>query len=583
MIKEAIFHKADSNFCYLTDSRNMVIVVKAAKGDLSNVLLLYDVRYDKSPKLDLVHVPLKLAMSDELYDYFRVEFSCLYHRMSYFFSLTDNKGNHSYFNQEGISEDYSWGRHRLFQMPYLHEQDAPQVPKWLKESIMYQIFPDSYANGKESIEEKPVSHIVKDNIKVESRFGGTLRGIIENIPYIKDLGITLIYLNPIFTAKSYHKYDEIDYFEVDPCLGTREDLKELVNQCHENGIRIMLDLVINQSSNEFFAFRDVLKEQENSAYVDWYHIHSFPVQMGKSPNYETFSFYDVMPKFNTENEEVKEYLLDIGRYWVKEFDIDGYRLDVANELPHDFWRCFRSEMDKLKSDFALIGEVWHDADSWIGRDQFHSVMNYPLMMAVWEFFGLDSKNAIQFGQTISRLTMKYPLDNTQAMMNFLDSHDVERFLSLSKVNYKRQKLAAAFIMTYVGMPSVYYGDEKAIEGLDIYDSRRKMIWKDDENSSSMYEFYKKIIHIRRENPVLVYGEYKLLLADAVTNQFGFLRGDKEEHVICIFNNSSSQQETRLRVEGDAYVDLMTDEHFHQNENTLTVRMQPFGARILKKS
>ncbi len=306
MIKEAIIHRADSDMCYLTDEGTIVITVKAQKGDLSEVVMIYDDRYDRNPVQQPIRITLNLVMSDELYDYFSTEFTCKYTRMCYYFQIVDQKGSHLFLYQDGVSLDYRWGRHQQYQMPYLHRQDTPHVPKWLKESIMYQLFPDSFANGRESIEERPVSHIVNNKIKVESRFGGTIKGIIENLSYIKDLGITLLYLNPVFTANSYHKYDEVDYYSVDPCLGTNEDLKELVDACHKKGMRVMLDIVFNQSSSSFFAFQDVLEKGEASEYADWYHIHDFPVKMGKNPNYETFGFYDVMPKFNTDNRKVQD-------------------------------------------------------------------------------------------------------------------------------------------------------------------------------------------------------------------------------------------------------------------------------------
>lgn len=583
MIKEAVTHQADSNMSYLTDDGKAVIILKAAKGDLSNVVMYYDDRYDRKPKADMIRRPLEKVLSDELHDYFRLEFACEFTRMSYFFSLTDSKGEHSYFSQDGFSATYFWSRQSRFQMPYWHREDSPHVPKWLKESLMYQIFPDSFANGKESLEPKSFSHIIEEDIKSEARFGGSLKGITESIPYIKDLGINLIYLNPIFAAKHNHKYETINYFDIDPCLGTKEDFRDLVETCHRNDIRIILDLVINQTSVDFFAFRDVLKNQEKSRYADWYHIHDFPVKRGKNPNYETFAFYDIMPKLNTSNPEVEDYLLDIGRYWIKEFDIDGYRLDVSNEVSHEFWRRFRREMDKMKDDFAIIGEVWHEASSWLGRDQFHGVMNFPLMTAVWEYFAFDSKNALEFSQAISRLLMKYPKDNAQAMMNFIDNHDVGRFLSISEVSYDRQKMAIAYIMTCVGFPSVYYGDEKAMEGVDINDSRRKMIWDDNKTSASMHDYYKKIISIRRENPVLVYGDYKHILADPLSNQYGFIRSNKGENekLICLFNNSPLKQDLTISVEKNKYTDLMTNESFQAKEGKLSFPMTPFGVYIIK--
>lgn len=367
-------------------------------------------------------------------------------------------------------------------------------------------------------------------------------------------------------------------------MGTEDDFKRLVDECHANGIKIMLDIVFNQSSNQFFAFQDILKNGKKSPYADWYKIHDFPVQGGDRPNYETFGFYETMPKFNTDNKEVEDYLIKVGSYWIKEFDIDGYRIDVANEVSHNFWRKFRYEMDKLKKDFALIGELWHDSHSFIGGDQFHSVQNFPLMYAIWEFFAFDSINAHQFVERINRLAMTYPLDNTQAMMNFIDCHDVGRFLTMAKCSYERQRLSAAFIFTYIGMPSIYYGDEKAMEGDDINDSRRKMIWQDGQESKAMLDFYKALIRIRKDHHQLQTGSYRPLVAQVDENVFGYYRGGAEDQVICVFNNCDKANSMSIEATSDCetYIDLLSGSEYMAKERELNLDMDPYTCLILKE-
>ena len=160
----------------------------------------------------------------------------------------------------------------------------------------------------------------------------------------------------------------------------------MVEKCHDKGIRVMLDAVFNHSGYHFPPFQDVLKNGEQSPYKDWFHTNQFPLQGGKRPNYATFSFVETMPKLNTQNKKVKEYLLDVGRYWVREFNIDGWRLDVANEIDHSFWREFRSAVKEIKPDLYILGEIWHDSMPWLRGDQFDSVMNYPFLTNTIHFF-----------------------------------------------------------------------------------------------------------------------------------------------------------------------------------------------------
>lgn len=212
------------------------------------------------------------------------------------------------------------------------------------------------------------------------KLGGTIRGITENLDYIRDLGFNCIYINPIFVAGEYHKYDLIDYFHIDPCFGTDEDFRNLVSTCHALGMRVIIDGVFNHVGWHFFAFEDVIEKGETSAYKDWFYGLQFPVQRPATgdeyPTYECFGYERMMPKTNTENPEVIRYFCDVGQYWVREFDIDGWRLDVASEINDAFWRAFRAAVKEAKPDCLLIGEVWESAQHWLNGDMFDSTMNY---------------------------------------------------------------------------------------------------------------------------------------------------------------------------------------------------------------
>ena len=215
--------------------------------------------------------------------------------------------------------------------------------------------------------------------------------------------------------------------EIDPQFGTKETFKALVEECHKHGIKVMLDAVFNHSGYFFEKFQDVLENGEKSAYKEWFHIHEFPIITEPLPNYDTFAFTPYMPKLNTAHPDVKEYLLEVGRYWVREFNIDGWRLDVANEVDHNFWREFRTEIKTLNPEVYILGEIWHDALPWLQGDQFDAVMSYPVTNALLSYFANDSIKASEFMKQITESLHSYSMNVNEAAFHLLDSHDTPKF------------------------------------------------------------------------------------------------------------------------------------------------------------
>ena len=273
-----------------------------------------------------------------------------------------------------------------------------------------------------------------------NRLGGTLSGIKANLDYLQQLGINCIYVNPVFAANSYHKYDTIDYFSIDPCLGTKKEAKELVEDCHARGIRVLFDGVVNHCGPDFFAFRDVLAHGEKSEYLDWFYGMQAPVDYKDPPNYEAFAYVKEMPKLNTGNPKVEQYLIKVGVYWIQEIGIDGWRLDVANEINHDFWRHFRAAVRAVKKDALLIGEIWEDAQCWLLGDQFDSTMNYRFSYLCTDFFAKRTMCAREFDEQMTKMIYRYPQQVSEIQMNFLDSHDIPRFLSYCGGDRRLQNL-----------------------------------------------------------------------------------------------------------------------------------------------
>lgn len=541
---EAVLHTPLSKDAYMLDERTLAVRLRAAKGDLGQAEVFYGDRVCMTEPIDVTGAEMKKIASDELFDYFEAVIESDFTRICYYFKLTDKKECVVYYSEYGFSREMECHRTQYFQFPYLRKEDMFSAPEWTKNMVMYHIFPDSFADGKRRISSEGKRYEAAPGVFSESRNGGTLRGIIENLDYLRELQVNCLYLNPIFLGASYHKYDTIDYREIDPCFGTKEDLKELVRQCHESGIYVILDGVFNHCGSGFFAFRDVLKNGEASPYCDWFYKLRFPIAYKNPPNYEAFAYVREMPKLNTGNKEVEQYFCEIGRYWIREAGIDGWRLDVANEINHDFWRAFAKAVKQEKTEVFLIGEIWEDSTVWLLGDQFDSTMNYSFSYLCREYFAEKKITVSQFDEKISRMNLRYPETVSRAQMNFLDTHDVPRFLSYCGGDVSKLKLAVFYMMMAVGIPSVFYGDERGIAGVSEAEYRKVMPWQ--ENTEELTAFYRKWIGIRRETKALSQGNYRTLAAVDEEDIYIFKRSCKEEQVLVVINAGEEERRIDLR-------------------------------------
>lgn len=583
MIFEAVYHSTGSEYCHAIDEERIVIRLRAARKDIKECILCYGNRVDYQNPIRTQSVKMELAASDRLFDYFEAEIITDLNRICYYFILYDGRQSVYYYNNDfhNTLED---DRNKYFQFPYVRKEDIAYVPGWAKEAIIYQIFPDSFATAKNYIACCSDEKTIFDDIKCKSKLGGTLKGITENINYLEDLGVTCIYLTPVFAANSYHKYDTIDYFTIDPCFGSNEDLKELVEKCHKSGIRVILDGVFNHTGADFFAFRDVIDKGKYSRYKDWYFIKDFPVRYDNNPNYECFAYVKNMPKLNTGNREVIEYFINVGVYWIKEADIDGWRLDVANEVDFNFWREFRKAVKSVKQDAFLIGEIWHDAREWLAGDQFDSVMNYNFNYVCKDFFAKRSINVEQFDKRINYLKMRYKKNIQYAQMNLLDSHDVPRFLSYCDNDFKRFKLAILFQMTHVGVPSIYYGDEKGFYGINENEFRRPMQWgEDDEITKNLFEYYKKLICIRKKYIKEMSGKYKTIQTDIKNNIYVYSRESEARKLIIAINNSNSTADVEIHfgTKCSCVKEIIEGKEYYVNADRLQFQLSDNSGVILE--
>ena len=319
----------------------------------------------------------------------------------------------------------------------------------------------------------------------------------EKLGYLSDLGITALYLTPVFSSPSNHKYDTVDYYRVDEMFGSAADLKELVQRAHERGMKVVLDAVFNHCSMLCAQFQDVLKKGRSSRYHDWFIIR------GDKPdpqncNYECFAACSYMPKWNTSNPDVQDYLLDIALYWMRECSVDGWRLDVADEVSHDFWRRFRKAVKRENPQAILIGESWHDANPWLRGDEFDGIMNYSFTKACIDYFAKGTRSVQSFCDRLNELLMRNTDQVNEMMLNLLDSHDTERFLTLAKENTAALRCALAVLFFFPGMPCVCYGTEIGMIGEYEPDSRRTFDWNEAHWDRSLWETVHALARLKQE-------------------------------------------------------------------------------------
>ena len=537
----AILHDMDKRFCYAIDKGLFVIRIQVKKDDIKEIILHYVDKYISIELKDTRKtVPMKKIASSQFHDYYeaqiRMDMICL----RYFFEFTDMHGEKAYYGNYEFSKECITSIDRMFDCPQnLREEEMFEVPEWAANKVVYQIFPSRYAAS------QPVDKELwyKAPITFTDNLHGDIRGIIDHLDYIRDLGIDVIYMTPVFKSDSSHKYDTIDYYQIDPSFGTAEDLRELVQKAHHYGMKVVLDAVFNHTGRDFFAFKDILENKEKSKYLDWYFIDKFPLdnESGQAQNFKGFGYYGGMQKLNLKNPEVEKYVTDVACYWLKECDIDGWRMDVGDEISHYFWKHFRRAVKAVKKDALIIGEIWHYAGDFLEGDEWDTVMNYPFYLNLIDLLADEKIGVSRFIQNLGymkgRLNKKcYPL-----MWNLIDSHDTARFLHLCN-NKQKQHLAAAFQLLMPGMPMIYYGDELAMPGANDPDCRRGMYWDEEYRDNEMLEWYKRLIQVRRTHACIVEGE----LAETITRDedgtIVLIRKNTEETIALIFNCSNDTKE-----------------------------------------
>ncbi|MCL2083820.1 MAG: glycoside hydrolase family 13 protein, partial [Oscillospiraceae bacterium] len=332
-----------------------------------------------------------------------------------------------YFELETQDKIFYWGRNGheaakpgcCFEYLCTAEFDIVEIPEWANGTSWYQIFPERFYNGDPSNDPADAQPWGTAPTR-ENHFGGDLAGITQKLPYLQELGIDVLYLTPVFAAPANHKYDTVDYYSIDPAFGTTQDLIELVRLCHSRGMKVVLDGVFNHIGYHSPQFQDVVEKGAASEYADWFYIYGFPVQT-EPPNYDCVGFYKWMPKLRYKTKAVRDFFLSVGRYWIETADIDGWRLDVADEIDYTFWHEFRREIKSVKPEAFLLAETWKDGRDMLRGDQMDSVMNYLFRDALVDFFAKRDIDAAAFEHRISQMLFGYSKIIRPALYNTIGS------------------------------------------------------------------------------------------------------------------------------------------------------------------
>ncbi len=442
---------------------------------------------------------------------------------------------------------------------------------WYDEAIFYHIYPLGLTGApKENSYGEPVHR---------------LNTLIPWIEHIRNIGCTALYIGPLCESVG-HGYETTDYKKLDSRLGTNEDLKAFVTECHAQGIRVIFDGVFNHTGRDFFAFKDIQKNREQSPYRDWYCNVNFygNNEYNDGFSYDNWGGYNLLVKLNQRNPAVKDYICDVIRFWVSEFDIDGIRLDAADVLDFDFMKALRQTANEVKPEFWLMGEVIHgDYTRWVNEGTLHSVTNYQLHKALYS--GHNDHNYFEIAHTVRRL---YEMGGNRPdglkLYNFVDNHDVERIYT--KLQNKAQFFPVHVLLyTLPGIPSVYYGSEFGIEGKKERfsdDSLRPALQLADYKNAVTENPCTRLItalgRIRQQTKALSLGDYKELL---LTNrQYAFSRDLNGTSVVVTVNNDENPAQIHVAAgNGGAYVGALSGMKVPVEQGQINVTLQPNSGEI----
>ena len=508
-----VYHRIDGSLGYQNKDGSFVAILKAPNNTLNDVQLHFDDPYawheiDKTGKYDwdckYTLEPSKME-SDDMYTYYTFVLKNREQRYRYFFTFKNNDNRTAYgeFGWKEYKKDGMKDKYHPFSFSWHNSSIGKYVgpEEWWVNTSWYQIFPDRF--------NKSDGELIPTNGQDNILAGGNIKGIIEKLDYIQQLGFNGIYLNPIFKATSNHKYDTEDYFAIDPDFGSMEDFENLISELKQRGMRIMLDGVFNHVGWKFPWWQDVLKNKSKSKYKD--HFFIWDVEKvgkpedfegtdffvsGEAKGFETFANTPTMPRLNWNNEEVEKYLLDVTSFWAKK-GIDAWRMDVGDEVGFETWRKIKSKFKEVNKEGVILGEVWYDSMLFLMGDQFDSTMNYSFRTNARNYFINNEITTEEFINNYNRDKYKYSWPINRGIFNMVGTHDTDRVFSESKTP-EDARLIFAWLILNPGSVSWYYGDEIDLVGLNGEWNRQIFDWNFNHNMKT-YQLVRLLMKFRNEN------------------------------------------------------------------------------------
>ena len=487
------------------------------------------------------------------------------------------------------------------------------TPEWVKHAVFYQIFPDRFARIPQPGEEYLNLESWESPPTVYGFKGGNLYGVIDKLDYLQDLGITAIYFNPIFASPANHRYHTYDYYNVDPLLGGNQALADLLQEVHERGIKVVLDGVFNHVSRGFWQFNHTLENKKDSPYVEWFHFDEDRLE-GRLPwnaysdetqaegvgslkkfGYQAWWDLPALPKLNTNTPAVRHFIFDVAEYWIN-FGIDGWRLDVPEEIDDDsFWQEFRQRVKAINPEAYIVGEIWHESKRWLQGDQFDAVMNYPITIASLGFFANHRLNmkvmerlrnykehvrpltGFEFSDRIKEVFNWYNPGVNQAQLNLLESHDTPRFITCVNDDKDSLKLAALFMFTIPGAPTIYYGSEIGLNGYMDPDCRKSFPWEEHDWDKDLFTYFQSCITLRDKNPILRTGDFNFLRVDGDT--CAYERILENERILVCFNTADEPRQ--IVVSGDDPQILFGQADIFNRDDQIEIKIGPRQGIVIK--
>ena len=551
---------------------------------------------------DLRPMQLKCLAETARYKFWEIQVKFNLENVKFSFGATTDKKLNIYYGTSGIANFISPSEKWFYS-----EENFKRhiVPDWVYGGVMYQIFPErfNYSDTNSLFEEKVEWGSTPKRLEFQ---GGDLYGIIDKLDYIKNLNVNILYLNPIFLSGSTHRYDTWDHFKVDPKLGGEKALEKLIDELHARNMKIIFDTSLNHVHPKHFAFQDIIKNGEKSKYKDWFTIYEYPVHLKYRPHlYEntykvgwdgnekeykqylekTFleteipvknidddgpivepsykSWWGVpdMPKINYSCEDARKWALDVTAFWIDNFNIDGWRMDVAKEIDLLFWKDFRKTAKDSNQNVLLFSEIFGDTSQWLQGDMFDGTMNYSFRESMVDYFATKRMSISEFSDSLANLYFMYSFKALSSCQNLLSSHDVKRFLN--RCSDVSSIYGPIFMQaTFPGIAGIYYGDEIGLGGADDPFNREPFPWEsEDKWNKDLLKFTSELMNIKTSQPILRYGNFEMVTYD--DNYVIFRRVLNDESLLCIVNRDLNNKDIELNtnahsvdmVYGDCSIEL----------------------------